>query len=515
MINQCKKLVSSKFIKFRFLNVVILFLITLVFSFAFSITSFAAPYTLCTGKEFNQRVKAFLNGNDPRATIVNTITAFKRGYNPPDDPNYYVDVSEDRDGSVLVYITENDINDRRKKNNTTTDYNYTLYWYSDSIVNMNPNAAFMFDKFVRIRNIDLSDFVYLKGLTDTRYMFLECRNLKDIKFKKDSGGKEFMPSEMQGMFCGCQSLMNIDLTLFDTKMVDNMTELFYKCYNLRNIYVNPARWNVENVMLFNRMFSECHMLRTNDGKKAVDIAEDDYGDFAVPGDDKKEGFIKDINYEYDDYGEYLGSVPIDGANYLMAEPETTQAYADEPEYDEETGKGVGDGITPYIGNSASGYGSVKETQPPASIVSPTAALDAVNRSIEITENSAEQVRLPESNTSQANVLESNITLETSAVPAETSVIPAESSEVVVESSADTEDNESGGRRIIELDEYLKEQNQDGEAGSGELLGGIFREYKFLIMALVISLIVILLLVGMVAYLTKSNRENKDDESHKI
>ena len=515
MISQGKKLVCSKFIKFRFLNVVILFLITLAFSFAFSITSFAAPYTLCTGKEFNQRVKAFLNGNDPKATIVNTITAFKRGYNPPDDPNYYVDVSEDRDGSVLVYITENDINDRRKKNNTTTDYNYTLYWYSDSIVNMNPNAAFMFDKFVRIRNIDLSDFVYLKGLTDTRYMFLECRNLKDIKFKKDSGGKEFMPSEMQGMFCGCQSLMNIDLTLFDTKMVDNMTELFYKCYNLRNIYVNPARWNVENVMLFNRMFSECHMLRTNDGKKAVDIAEDDYGDFAVPGDDKKEGFIKDINYEYDDYGEYLGSVPIDGANYLMAEPETTQAYADEPEYDEETGKGVGDGITPYIGNSASGYGSVKETQPPASIVSPTAALDAVNRSIEITENSAEQVRLPESNTSQANVLESNITLETSAVPAETSVVPAESSEVVVESSADTEDNESGGRRIIELDEYLKEQSQDGEAGSGELLGGIFREYKFLIMALVISLIVILLLVGMVAYLTKSNRENKDDESHKI
>ena len=140
MINRGEKIVFSKLIKFRFLNVVILFLITLAFSLSFSLTSFAAPYTLCTGKEFNQRVKAFLSGNDPRATIVNTITAFRRGYNPPDDPNYYVDVSEDGDGSVLVYITENDINDRFKKNKTTTDYNYTLYWYSDSIVNMNPNA---------------------------------------------------------------------------------------------------------------------------------------------------------------------------------------------------------------------------------------------------------------------------------------------------------------------------------------------------------------------------------------
>ena len=508
MINRSRKLAFSKFIKFRFLNVVIIFLVTLVFSLSFSLASFAAPYTLCTGKEFNQRVKAFLNGNDPRATIVNTITAFRRGYNPPDDPNYYVDVSEDGDGSVLVYITENDINDRFKKNKTTTDYNYTLYWYSDSIVNMNPNAAFMFDKFVRIRNIDLSDFVYLKGLTDTRYMFLECRNLKDIKFKKDSGGKEFMPSEMQGMFCGCQSLMNVDLTLFDTKMVDNMTELFYKCYNLRNIYVNPARWNVENVILFKRMFSECHMLRTNDGKKAVDIAEDDYGDFAVPGNDKKEGFIKDINYQYDDYGEYLGSVPIDGANYIEVELETTQPYYDEPEYDGETGKGIGDGIVPYIGDSASGYGGVKETQPPPSIVSPTAAPDAVNRSIEITENSAEQVRLPESSALQTNVSESNTTVETS-------IVPAETSESIIESSVEVKESESSGRRIMELDEYLKEQSKEGEEGSGEILGGIFREYKFLIMALAISLIVILLLVGMVAYLTKSNRENKDDESHKI
>lgn len=515
MISCSNKLILVKRENIKIWNIVIWFLITLTFSFAILFTTCAAPYTLCTGKEFNQRVKTFLNGNDPKATIENTITTFQRGFNLPDDPAYYVDVSEDRDGSVLVYITENDINNRLKKQKKTTDYNYTLYWYSDSIVNMNPNAAFMFDKFVRIRTIDLSDFVYLKGLTDTRYMFLECRNLKNLKFKNDSNGKEFMPSEMQGMFYGCQSLMNIDLTLFDTKMVDNMTELFYRCYNLRNIYVNTTRWNVENVMLFNKMFSECHMLRSNDGRKAVDVDEDDYGNFAVPGDDKKEGFIKDINYQYDDYGEYLGSVPIDGSNYLMVELETTQPYADEPEYDGETGKGIGDGIVPYIGDSASGYGGVKETQPPPSVVSPTAAPDAVNRSIEITENSAEQVRLPESNTSQSNVLESNITIETSVAPIETSVVPAESSEVVVESSADTEDNESGGRRIMELDEYLKEQSQEGEAGSGELLGGIFREYKFLIMALAISLIVILLLVGMVAYLTKSNRENKDDESHKI
>ena len=86
---------------------------------------------------------------------------------------------------------------------------------------------------------------------------------------------------------------------------------------------------------------------------------------------------------------------------------------------------------------------------------------------------------------------------------------------IVEQSDNVITDETGGRRIMELDEFLKGQEQDGKDGKGEILGALFDNYKFLIFALVISAIVILLLVGMVVYLTKSNMENKDDESHKI
>ena len=68
---------------------------------------------------------------------------------------------------------------------------------------------------------------------------------------------------------------------------------------------------------------------------------------------------------------------------------------------------------------------------------------------------------------------------------------------------------------MELDDFLKGQEEEGKDGKGEILGTLFENYKFLIFALAISIIVILLLVGMVVYLTKSNMENKDDESHKI
>lgn len=517
-------------------NLVTTFFISIVFLFSFTLPSFASPYTVCTGKEFNRRVKSFLNGNDSHVTIDNTITEFKRGYNPPDDPAYYVDISEDLDGSVIAYISENDINNVNKKKKKVTDYNYTLYWYSDHIVNMNQNAAFMFDKFVRLRNIDLSDFAYLKGLTDTRYMFLDCRNLKNLHFKKakNDKAKPFMLAEVQGMFFGCQSLTNVDFTLFDTKMVDNMDELFYKCYNLRNIYVNKERWNIENVRTFTRMFSECHCLRTNDGKKAVDIPEDEYEKYAIPGDDRHEGFIKDENYQYDDYGEYIGSYPIDGAYYLMEEPETTQPYAEEPEYDGDTNSGQGNNIIPYVGDKSTGYGATKETQPVPSVVSPTtnitsptSSIEETNRVIETTFKEADMVPMQSMEASEGNVVGSQAVLESSQSISENIVegseniaqsqiveSSAQESNVVETSAIDTR-NETDGRRIIDLDEFLKDRENEGEEGSGEILAGVFENYKFLILALSISVIVILLLVGMVVYLTKSNRENKDDSSHKI
>ena len=464
--------------------VTILCIIFIVISFE---KLYAAPYTLCKGSEFNQRVKLFLNGNDLHSRIENTIRGFQRGYNPPDDPNYYVDVSEDRDGSIIAYITDYDINSQNSKVGNSVDSNYILYWYSDGVANMNQDAAYMFDKFVRIRNIDLSGFSYLKGLTDTRYMFLDCRNLRNLKFKEDKNGKPFYLAEMQGMFYSCQSLLNVDLTLFDTKMVDNMDEVFCKCYNLRNIYVDTSRWNIENVRSFKKMFSECHSLRTNTGIKAVDIANDDYEKYAIAGGDNANGFMKDTDYTYSDYGEYLGTVPIDGANYIDSVPQTTQPYADEPEDSDETGSGIGEGI-PYVGNSASGYNSEKPQIIEPSVIVSNANQDGPN----------------ESSTS------SNLESETSIVETSNVVVIVETT-LEESSSDDVSENEvDSNRQMIEIDEYLKEKE-----GKGDILSGIFENYKFLLLALSISVIVILLLVGMVIFLTKSNRENKFDDTNEI
>ena len=489
----------------------VLCLLIIFFILSFRNYVFSAPYTLCPGPEFNRRVKLFLNGNDRNALIDNTITRFERGYNPPIDPEYYVDVSEDLDESVIVYTVNRDINNPNRNDNV-------LYWYSDYIVSMNQNSAYMFDKFVSIRTIDLTDFTYLNGLADTRYMFLDCRSLRNLKLT--NGYRPFTLVEIQGMFYNCQSLTNVDLTLFDTHLVDNMDEVFCKCYNLRNIYVNKSIWNTESVRSFKRMFTECHALRTNDGKKAVDINEDDYEKYAVIGSDNKEGLIKDINTTYEDYGEYIDTIPVDGAYYIKNIPETTQAYAEEPEYDVENG----DNINAYVGDKSTGYYAEKEQQISKGIIMPSSEVNIIGQ----TETSMYLYNdATDANVEMAKPADNELkeTIELDEI--ETFIIETESNNikdieveenVVIETSAikETEGivtDDINEKRILELDDYLREQGDNGK--ENDIVDIIFENYKFLVLALAISIIVILLLVGMVVYLTNSNRENKDDESHNL
>lgn len=478
---------NLEFLKFNTFKVIKLLVVLIAIVFAYVSMTFARPYTVCKGKEFNSRVRAFLNGDTVKEMADYSITGFERGYNPPDDPNYYVDVSEDLDSSVIVYIRPKNMTANSNNDKETSENRYTLYWYSDHIVNMNPDTAFMFDKFVNIRNIDLSGFSYLDGLSDTRYMFLDCRNLRNLHFKRGTGLKTFMPSEMQGMFFNCQSLTNIDLTLFETKMVDNMDEMFCNCYNLANIYVEKDRWNTENVKSYIRMFTNCHSLITNNGTRATDIPEDEYEKYAVVGTDKVNGFIRDVNYNYESYYETTGdsskSIPIDDERSIpQRPPETIEQYLDEPEYDEGA-------YTKNENGNASGGGV--ETAPkvetaPARETSP------------IKETTAKIETMPVPQTLP-------IIIETTPVPETTKVIETAP---IIETTNSADIVETSGMRMIEIDEYLNGEKE-------EFLGGLFNNYKFLLLTLGVLMIVIILLVGMVVFLTKSSFEDKNDDSHQI
>ena len=64
---------------------------------------------------------------------------------------------------------------------------------------------------------------------------------------------------MNGMFYDCSSLVNLNLSSFNTSNVTNMYSMFAFCKNIKTIYVSDL-WNVDNVTNSTNMFSACTSL---------------------------------------------------------------------------------------------------------------------------------------------------------------------------------------------------------------------------------------------------------------
>lgn len=270
-----------------------LIFISLVFSLLSFSTTFAAKYTIASGKDFNTRIKMHINKDFTSATPEYTITGFKYSSTLDGNP---IDISEDGDSSVLAYI----------KNNT-------IYCVSEEDVYLNDDASYMFDKFINLKQVDLS-FLNFKKTSNTKFMFGNCKYLKDLDFDNDMTIKL---NDIEGMFFDCQSIVDLKLYMFNTKNVKNMNSLFFNCKNLKNIYIDTNNWSVKNVTNFNKMYFNCAMLKTNFNNPATLIDESKYKLYSVAGDDETEGLLKDYDYDYDDYGKNSGSFKVDTINETL------------------------------------------------------------------------------------------------------------------------------------------------------------------------------------------------------
>ena len=238
------------------------------------------------------------------------------------------------------------------------------------------------------------------------------------------------------------------------------------------------------------MFSECHRLKTNDGRKAVDIPSDSYENFAVPGDDKVEGLLKDANTEYIDYGSEDDdvAVPHEDSGYLIVRPETIANYAYEPE----EGLAPGESNVPYVGDKSTGYGATKETGQSGSIYGNETSGDG-------TIVSSESINVGD----DVTIIESTVEV----ISETLEIAPSEEQTASIDRTEVEQEIESSGRRIIEIDGVDDGNNKETES-TGQLLKD---NTKFLIFALGVSIFVIILLIGMVMYLFKGNDGSKNSD----
>ena len=105
----------------------------------------------------------------------------------------------------------------------------------------------------KIEKVIFADIIQPKS---TAYWFFDCRKLNNIEgiLRLDTS----KTTDMSGMFCGCNSLVTLDVSGFDTSNVTNMRNMFYDCNRL--ITLDVSGFNTSNVTDMSGMFHWCTSL---------------------------------------------------------------------------------------------------------------------------------------------------------------------------------------------------------------------------------------------------------------
>ena len=114
---------------------------------------------------------------------------------------------------------------------------------------------FMFYGCEYLINMNLSHFQTI-DVTNMSSMFSGCKSL--IKINLDNINTQKV-TNMRSMFSHCESLKQINLSSFDTQNVANMNSMFYECKNLK--YINLSNFNTQNVTNMNSIFYGCNSLK--------------------------------------------------------------------------------------------------------------------------------------------------------------------------------------------------------------------------------------------------------------
>ena len=120
----------------------------------------------------------------------------------------------------------------------------------------------MFEMFVgstNLRTINLPKGFIGSNVTDLNGMFRGCASLTELDL---SGSNAEKVKDMGNMFNGCVALSNLNLSGFKTGSLTDMRYLFSLCQSLESL--DLSGFNTENVTSMVSMFSQCSSLRSLD-----------------------------------------------------------------------------------------------------------------------------------------------------------------------------------------------------------------------------------------------------------
>ena len=128
------------------------------------------------------------------------------------------------------------------------------YSFKNDIIKTN----YIFHECSSLINLNISNFNTEK-IKNMNCMFCFCSSLTNLNL---SNFNTRNTTNMNNMFSECSSLINLNLSNFNTQNVTDMSYMFYKCSSLTNL--NLSNFNTKNVTNMNYMFFKCSSLTNID-----------------------------------------------------------------------------------------------------------------------------------------------------------------------------------------------------------------------------------------------------------
>ena len=207
-----------------------------------------------------------LKGSNPQ----NEFIGRKRKDGPFKNENFETEKQNEIEENGIVRITY-----KIEKNLFKSNKYITLFGKDFVINNKNKCKIIIAGKEYEIKNeVKAEEFenydinknngileVILKGKTidDMSCMFLGCESL--IKIDLSLFNTQNV-TNMGDMFCDCKNLIKADLSFLNTENVKNMSKMFNCCENL--VKVDLSSFNTKNVTNMENMFSNCYSLNKLD-----------------------------------------------------------------------------------------------------------------------------------------------------------------------------------------------------------------------------------------------------------
>jgi len=179
-----------------------------------------------------------------KGICFNNIIKEIKNFNNYKEINILLDIKES-DINKKIYFIKDDKNDLKKLNENNTE----LYINNKKEIYKN----YIISEKKGLNKIKLK-FNY--ELTNIEYMFGGCESIIEIKFFAFNTKNI---TNINKMFYKCKNLKIIDFIPFNTENIENMSNIFYGCSSLKSL-PDISNWNTKNVTDMSYMFNGCSSL---------------------------------------------------------------------------------------------------------------------------------------------------------------------------------------------------------------------------------------------------------------